>query len=116
MAFPPQYREPAPALPSIIVPHADHRFRGHPDIPYSRSAAMSIPGIEPRDEVPPPLPPPRILPLDGAPTAPHPEDMRDRGDYATSAASYTSGYGSLASSFVDERPSYKRRDTNSTQG
>ncbi|KAK7426262.1 hypothetical protein QQZ08_007292 [Neonectria magnoliae] len=102
MAFP---------LPSIRVPGADS-FRSHAnhhDSPFgSGSLAMSIPGIEPTNDVPPPLPPPRYLP--GAEPTHLPPDMRDKRDFGPGPASFASGYGSMASSFAEERPSYQRRD------
>ncbi|KAL3962470.1 hypothetical protein ACCO45_003993 [Purpureocillium lilacinum] len=111
MAFPPQYREPAPTLPSIIAP-GPGRYRAHHDMPFGRSPAMSIPGLDMRDDVPPPLPPPRILPFGDSP---HPSEhtRRDSRDYNASS-SFASGYGSMASSHADDRPSFKRRDTGST--
>lgn len=65
-----------------------------------------------RDDVPPPLPPPRILPFGDSP---HPSEhtRRDSRDYNASS-SFASGYGSMASSHADDRPSFKRRDTGST--
>ncbi|PNY25923.1 Uncharacterized protein TCAP_04140 [Tolypocladium capitatum] len=112
MAFPPQYREPAPTLPSIIAPGTG-RYRAHHDVPFGRSPAISIPGLGPQDDVPPPLPPPRILPFGDAPQ--QPEDMkRDHREYGHGSSSFASGYSSMGSSFADERPNFKRRDTGST--
>ncbi|KAM5352858.1 hypothetical protein ACJ41O_005580 [Fusarium nematophilum] len=116
MAFPPQFREPAPALPSIIVPSGD-RFRSHAshhEMPFGRSPAMSIPGIQTPDDVPPPLPPPRYVPGPDQPH--HPEDMREKRDYSHGTGSFASGYGSMNSSYAEDRPSYQRRDTYSTIG
>ncbi|PWI69050.1 hypothetical protein PCL_01435 [Purpureocillium lilacinum] len=88
------------------------RYRAHHDMPFGRSPAMSIPGLDMRDDVPPPLPPPRILPFGDSP---HPSEhtRRDSRDYNASS-SFASGYGSMASSHADDRPSFKRRDTGST--
>ncbi|CEI67496.1 hypothetical protein FVEN_g5599 [Fusarium venenatum] len=110
MAFPPQYREPAPALPSIIVPTSGdrHRANHHHDSPFSRSLAMSIPGIQ-RDDVPPPLPPPKYPGYD-QPSA-LAENMREKREYAQ--GSFASGYGSMNSSFHEDRPSYQRRSNTS---
>lgn len=115
MAFPPQYRETTPSLPSLLSPGSG-RYRSHHDIPYSRSTAISIPGLDPKEDVPPPLPPPRILPFHDVSS--HPEDVRrELRDYGRSASSAQSGYGSMGSSFVDEQTSFKRRDTgNGTNG
>ncbi|KPM35149.1 hypothetical protein AK830_g11421 [Neonectria ditissima] len=102
MAFP---------LPSIRVPGADgfRSHASHQDSPFgSGSLAMSIPGIQPTNDVPPPLPPPRYLP--GTEPANLPPDMRDKRDFGPGPASFASGYGSMASSFAEERPSYQRRE------
>ncbi|KAF7561550.1 hypothetical protein G7046_g2591 [Stylonectria norvegica] len=117
MAYPPQYREPPPSIPSIIVPSAD-RFRSrttHHDMGFGgRSPAVSIPGLHEQDNVPPPLPPPPYLPGNEPPQ--HHQDMKPRRDYGPSAASFASGYGSMASSFAEDRPSYMRRDMSSMLG
>ena len=96
MAFPPQYRKP-PGLPSIVVPGSD-RFSRHPfDMNLSSTPAMSIPGGESRDDsVPPPLPPPRFLPMEGAPYPPYPVKKEPEYKHSMSASS---GYGSLESRF-----------------
>ncbi|KAM0397730.1 hypothetical protein HYE67_011291 [Fusarium culmorum] len=110
MAFPPQYREPAPALPSIIVPPSGDRHRAHAshhDSPFSRSVAMSIPGGPLRDDVPPPLPPPRYFDQPNALA----ENMREKREYAS--GSFASGYGSMNSSFHEDRPSYQQRSNTS---
>ncbi|TQV95110.1 hypothetical protein V2A60_009823 [Cordyceps javanica] len=105
MACPPSYREVAPPLPSIKI-HAGDRFSHH-DMPFGRSGAMAIPGVEPRHYVPPPLPPP---PEPFGEVSRRPLDLkRERRDYA-------SNYSSLNSSYADQRPSLKRRDTGSTTG
>lgn len=76
---------------------------------------MSIPGIdETQNDVPPPLPPPRYLP--GTEPANLPPDMRGKRDFGPNTASFASGYGSMASSFAEERPSYLRRDIGSFNG
>ncbi|KAL7793844.1 hypothetical protein V8C37DRAFT_79603 [Trichoderma ceciliae] len=117
MAFPPQYREAPPPLPSIIVPGSGaNRYRDQ-GIPFSRSPAMAIPGIETRDDVPPPLPPPQILPFGEVPTQ-FRDDMEDkrefsRGSSFASRSSFASGYGSMSPCHLGERPGYKRRDTGS---
>lgn len=67
---------------------------------------MPIPGMESKHFVPPALPPP---PEPFGETTPRPDDRRGRRDYAHS--SFVSGYGSMCSSFADERPALKRRDT-----
>ncbi|PHH60701.1 hypothetical protein CDD81_1319 [Ophiocordyceps australis] len=88
------------------------RFRGHHQVPLSRSHAISIPGLEPRTQAPPPLPPPRIVPIGDAPQLP--EDMsREHRDYGHGPASMASGYGSIASSFADDRPNYRKRESGS---
>ncbi|KJZ79719.1 hypothetical protein HIM_01188 [Hirsutella minnesotensis 3608] len=109
MAFPPQYREPPPTLPSIIAP-GNGRYRGHHDIHFGRSPAMSIPGLESKEDVPPPLPPPRVLPFGELPRSAE-ESRRDHHWRGHPAPSFTSGYGSMSSSCGDERPTFKRRDT-----
>ncbi|KAL7809226.1 hypothetical protein V8C26DRAFT_272066 [Trichoderma gracile] len=117
MAFPPQYREAPPSLPSIIVPGSGaNRYRDQ-GIPFSRSPAMAIPGMDMRDDVPPPLPPPRHLPFGEAPTQYRDEakDKRDfsRGSSFASRSSFASGYGSMSPALLDERSGYKRRETGS---
>lgn len=107
-----------PSLPSIRVPGADgfRNHASHHDRPFgSSSLAMSIPGIdETQNNVPPPLPPPRYLP--GTEPANLPPDMRGKRDFGPNTASFASGYGSMASSFAEERPSYLRRDIGSFNG
>ncbi|KAH6986335.1 hypothetical protein BKA56DRAFT_309945 [Ilyonectria sp. MPI-CAGE-AT-0026] len=107
-----------PSLPSIRVPGADgfRNHASHHDRPFgSSSLAMSIPGIdETQNNVPPPLPPPRYLP--GTEPANLPPDMRGKRDFGPNTASFASGYGSMASSFAEERPSYLRRDMGSFNG
>ncbi|SCO78187.1 related to zinc finger protein [Fusarium oxysporum] len=116
MAFPPQYREPALGLPSIIVPTSGDRFRSHAshhhELPFSGSPAMSIPGMPPRDDVPPPLPPPRYPGFD-QPSA-LAESMREKREYAH--GSFASGYGSMNSSYHEDRPSYQRRSNTGAFG
>ncbi|CAM1500431.1 Fc.00g095930.m01.CDS01 [Cosmosporella sp. VM-42] len=117
MAYPPQYREPAPALPSIRVPSADsfRHHASHHDIPFGSSPAMSIPGIKTQDNVPPPLPPPRYVPGTEPPL--HSDDMRERRDYGHGPASFLSNYGSMtSSSFAEDRASFRRKDTASAIG
>lgn len=77
------------------------------------SPAMSIPGNELRNDVPPALPPPRILPMEGAPTYDALEHRRQKREYGNSISSSAhSGYGSMDSSFRSDRPNYRsRRDT-----
>lgn len=112
MAFPAQDREPAPTLPSIIAPSSG-RYRGHHVMPFGRSPAISIPGLELRDDVPPPLPRPRVLPVGDAPQ--QSEGMRkDHREYSRASSSFASGYGSVASSHADERRNVERRDTGGT--
>lgn len=112
MAYPPAYREVAPALPSIIVPGGGRYSTGHHDMPFGRSPAMAIPGLERHEYVPPPLPPP---PEPFGKTSYRSEDLkRERREYTH--GSFASGYGSIVSSFADERPSLKRADTASTNG
>ncbi|OAA63106.1 Zinc finger, C2H2-type/integrase, DNA-binding protein [Cordyceps fumosorosea ARSEF 2679] len=101
MACPPSYRELAPPLPSIKI-HAGEHY----DIPFGRTGAMPIPGIEPRHYVPPALPPPP------EPFAEH----RRAEDIKRERRGYASNYGSISSSCSDQRPSLKRRDTGSTTG
>ena len=74
---------------------------------------MSIPGLELRDDVPPPLPPPRVLPLGEPPRQPD-GATKDGRELRHSSSSFASGYGSMASSHADDRPGLKRRDTGST--
>ncbi|KAH6884824.1 hypothetical protein B0T10DRAFT_97339 [Thelonectria olida] len=100
-----------PSLPSIRIPSADgYRNHGsHHDRTYGSSIAMPIPGLDTQNDVPPPLPPPRYLP--GTEPKRH-EDMRDpreQRDFGRSPASFASGYGSMASSFAEERPSFLQR-------
>ncbi|KAH0527155.1 hypothetical protein TsFJ059_002181 [Trichoderma semiorbis] len=117
MAFPPQYREVPAPLPSIVVPgNGANRFRDQ-GIPFSRSLAMAIPGIETRDDVPPPLPPPRNLPFGDAPTQ-FRDDFKDKRDYSrgssfASRSSFASGYGSMSPCHLDDRSGYKRREAGS---
>ncbi|KAK9436542.1 hypothetical protein VB005_11355 [Metarhizium brunneum] len=111
MAFPPQYREPPPSLPSILS-SGPGRYNMHRDMQFSGSPAISIPGLDPKDDVPPPLPPPRHLPfLEGSA---NPEDSKKESLDRFSSSTH-SGYGSMhPGSFMDERPSYKRRGTGSS--
>ncbi|KAJ4022653.1 hypothetical protein NW766_001697 [Fusarium irregulare] len=111
MAFPPSYREPGPALPSIIVPATGDRYRthaSHHELQYGRSPAMSIPGMQTRDDVPPPLPPPKYLHDQPSALA---ENMREKREYAQ--GSFASGYESMNSSYLEDRPSYQRRSNTS---
>lgn len=117
MAFPPQFREVPAPLPSIVVPgNGANRFRDQ-GIPFSRSPAMAIPGIETRDDVPPPLPPPRNLPFGDAPTQ-FRDDFKDKRDFSrgssfASRSSFASGYGSMSPCHMDDRQGYERRGTGS---
>ncbi|KAK0382934.1 hypothetical protein NLU13_8850 [Sarocladium strictum] len=115
MALSPVYREPAQALPSIRGTAHD-RFHGKHDSPFSSSPAQAIPGMRSRHEAPPALPPPRF-PFG---EAPHAEEMRrpdkDFAHHGHAPSSMNSGYGSIGSSYADERPFFKRRDTSSTNG
>lgn len=106
MAYPPTYREVAPPLPSIKI-HAGDRFSAHHDMPFGRASAMPIPGIEPRHHVPPALPPP---------PEPFTETPRRAEDLKRERRGYASNHGSINSSYADERPSLKRRDTGGTTG
>ncbi|KAK5989488.1 hypothetical protein PT974_11011 [Cladobotryum mycophilum] len=120
MAFPPQYRD-APPLPSIAVPMSGaDRFKEH-GVPFSRSPAMSIPGLDTRIDAPPPLPPPKVLPFGEVPT-PRPDFKKERnyphGSSTSSFAhgsssSFASGYGSMSPNYLDERHGFKRRDISS---
>lgn len=78
---------------------------------------MAIPGMDSRDDVPPPLPPPRVLPFGDAPTQ-YRDDLKDKRDYSrgssfASRSSLASGYGSMSPCHLDERPGYRRRETGS---
>lgn len=78
---------------------------------------MAIPGMDMRDDVPPPLPPPRHLPFGEAPTQ-YREEVKDKRDFSrgssfASRSSFASGYGSMSPALVDERSGYKRRETGS---
>ncbi|ODA77432.1 hypothetical protein RJ55_07061 [Drechmeria coniospora] len=78
-------------------------------MPFGRSPAISIPGLESRDDAPPPLPPPRVLPFADLPR--HADDAK--GDHREcvhrSSSSFASGYGSMASSHGEERHDFRRR-------
>ncbi|PHH85691.1 hypothetical protein CDD83_65 [Cordyceps sp. RAO-2017] len=76
------------------------------------SSPLSIPVHDSSraDAPPPPLPPPRY-PLGDA-AQPSDDIKRDHRSHASS--SFASGYGSMGSSYADERPNFKRRDTGST--
>ncbi|KAI5461977.1 hypothetical protein BGZ63DRAFT_413461 [Mariannaea sp. PMI_226] len=107
-----------PSLPSIRVPGAEG-FRSHGglhDRTYSSSIAMPIPGLEMQSDVPPPLPPPRFLP--GTEPLHHEDtrDLRDKRDFGRAPASFASGYGSMASSFSEDRLNYHRKDPRSYSG
>lgn len=85
---------------------------------FSGSPAISIPGLDSKaEEPPPPLPPPRHLSFLEAPGH-HEESKKELRDYGPSLSSMqsiqSSGYGSMRSSFAEERPSSKRRDTGSS--
>jgi hypothetical protein len=115
MAFPPQYREPPPSLPRLLSSGPGRYNIHHPDMRFSGSPAISIPGLDTKDDVPPPLPPPRHLPGLDSPVV-HPEELRtgSRG-YSQSGSSMQSGYGSMyVGQSTEERPNYKRRDTGSS--
>lgn len=100
-----------PSLPSIIIPQNADSFRNHGAHPdrYSSSVAMPIPGLDTQPNVPPPLPPPRYLPGNEPQLPEDMRDPRDKRDFGPSPASFTSGYGSMASSFAEERPSFLQR-------
>ncbi|QUC16322.1 uncharacterized protein UV8b_00563 [Ustilaginoidea virens] len=110
MAFPPQYRETPPSLPSILSAGPGH-YRRHHDMAFSGSPAISIPGLDTKDDVPPPLPPPRHPFLDSAHAEDSSKGVRELGHFVPSIGS---GYGSMCSSVADERPRVKRRDTASS--
>ncbi|QPG98496.1 hypothetical protein C2857_007667 [Epichloe festucae Fl1] len=110
MAFPPQRREPPPTLPSILSSGPGSYRRNNHDMSFSGSPAISIPGLQSQDNVPPPLPPPRYLPF--LEIAAHPEhSKKEPRDYGHPASPVPSGYGSMYSSLNDDRSSLKRRDT-----
>lgn len=69
---------------------------------------MSIPGMQTRDDVPPPLPPPKYLHDQPSALA---ENMREKREYAQ--GSFASGYESMNSSYLEDRPSYQRRSNTS---
>lgn len=76
---------------------------------------MSIPGLPTHHDVPPALPPPRWVPGLGQPQPQPPqqqlENIKQKKDYGNGPLSFTSGYGSMASSFAEELPSYQQRGT-----
>ncbi|KHN94373.1 Zinc finger, C2H2-type/integrase, DNA-binding protein [Metarhizium album ARSEF 1941] len=114
MAFPPRYREPPPSLPSIIS-SGPGRYDLHHDVPFPASSAMSIPRLDQKDVVPPPLPPPRHLPFLEGPAHSTDDSKKESMDCSHFGSSAHSGYGSMQSgSFVDERSSCKRRGTGSS--
>ena len=114
MAFPPLFREPPPELPSIRTPGVNHFRSRHHDAPFGgRSLAVEIPGIQTQDYVPPPLPPPP-MPFGMQPGQTY--DPREKRDVETGFRSSLGGYGSIDSSYNDERPNFTRRDTSSTNG
>ncbi|RDA82630.1 hypothetical protein CP532_1218 [Ophiocordyceps camponoti-leonardi (nom. inval.)] len=93
MAYPPYYRET-------------------PSMRSSFNKPIPIRGQPPVDETPPPLPPPKYPLSADAPQ--QPSDVRlynNRERENRSSSSLASGYGSMAS-FIDDRPSFKRRDNN----
>lgn len=107
MACPSQYREMVPGLPSIRPAGVD-LFQGprYRDAGCSGTPALSIPGMERRLEAPPPLPPPRELPIVFSPSPSH--EMRERQEQDHRFA--LRRYGSASSSAPSERPSSKRTD------
>ena len=112
MACPPQYREPPPSLPSIMSSGAGRQ--SHKDAsPFSRSPAIAIHKFDFKDDAPPPLPPPRHLPFLEAP-ARREDSHAELQEYGRSISSLASGYGSMASSFADDRPGFKSTGTGSS--
>lgn len=68
---------------------------------------MRIPGVDTRDTVPPPLPPPRHPPCTNTPYLD--DDMfRDTRDRTLPPSSFNSGYGSAASSLAESRSRLER--------
>lgn len=82
---------------------------------FGRSPAIPIPGLEPKDDVPPPLPPPRVLPFGDAPRQLSADTNKDH-HHRTRAhgSSLASGYCSMGSPYADDRPQLKKRDTGGT--
>lgn len=68
---------------------------------------MAIPNSDPQDDVPPPLPPPRHPPCTNAPYR-NDDMLRDSRDRAHPGSSFSSGYGSVASSLAEDRPRQRR--------
>ena len=110
MAYPPSFREMAPPLPRIVAPAGDGYASSH-DMSLAHSNAMAIPGIEHHHHVPPALPPPPE-PFGHAPR--HPDDIKRERRDPSRGESFASTYSSMGSSYADERPSFKRRDTGGT--
>ncbi|KAH6959688.1 hypothetical protein BKA56DRAFT_647965 [Ilyonectria sp. MPI-CAGE-AT-0026] len=76
---------------------------------------MSIPGIDEPPNAHPPLPPPRYI--SGNDPTHLPPNMRGKRDFGPgSTVTFASGYGSMASSFAEERPSFLRRDVDGFNG
>lgn len=126
---PPRYREPVGGPPPIYIESSNHfdRFRnsGRPHAYASRfsptlaSIPMSIPesrqSIE-DDHAPPPLPPPRFVPLGGPPPHAYPESLNrhSRNPSGGSWKTEASSFGSPRRSLERERPDNRRRTSDRT--
>lgn len=76
---------------------------------------MLIPVIDEPPNAPPPLPLPRYI--SGNDQTHLPPNMRGKRDFGPgSTAFFASGYGSMARSFAEERPSFLRRDIDGLNG
>jgi hypothetical protein len=110
-------REPGP--PSIYIDqNPSERFYGSSRSSfgggvYSSSPAMSIPGASTREDVPPPLPPPRF-PLSNTSHCDPRSRSRLDSSYSQPFSPRDPSYGSFGTSLSDDRPHYKRRESSTT--
>ncbi|KAG5927558.1 hypothetical protein E4U42_002107 [Claviceps africana] len=110
MAFPPQHRDPFLELPSILSPRPA-RCRRHHDLTLSGSPAITIPKLESRASVPPPLPPPRQLHRLETPARRERSTKELRAHGHSASPSSSSIYGSMYSLNRDRSGPKKRRGT-----
>ncbi|OAQ58455.2 C2H2 finger domain-containing protein [Pochonia chlamydosporia 170] len=96
----PQFRETRPSLLSILS-SSPGLYRIHHNKQSSGSPAVSMPGLDLKDDVP--QPPPRHIPFLASPARPE-KSMDELRDYGRSASFVQVGYGNLCSSLPDERP------------
>ncbi|KAG5930731.1 hypothetical protein E4U53_002153 [Claviceps sorghi] len=108
MAFPPQHRDPFLELPSILSPRPP-RCRRHHDLTLSGSPAITIPKLETRASIPPPLPPPRHLSSLDTPVRRERSRKEFRAHGHSASPSSSTIYSSMYSSLNHDRSGFKKR-------